>query len=452
MSIYGAMFSGVSGLAAQSQALGMISDNISNLNTVGYKGSTPRFQTLVTQTGVATKYSPGGVRGMPYQRIDTQGLLQNSASSTDLAIMGSGFFVVADTADAGIDKSFLFTRAGSFTVDSAGRLVTKSGFFLQGWRLDEDGNLPASATLLSDLETVAIPQITAAAVPSSGISLGLNLPSQAAISDEFQTTVQLFDKQGATQNLEVTWTKTAANSWSLSAALGGTGNFASDNTGTATLDDGQPTPVQIGTVTFAADGSLATVSAVTPASLPTPGFGGLDANGNLTFYVDYDGSAATTSAADRQLVTIDLGTPGAGDGVTQYASEFFTSQIDQNGRGIGAFAGIAINDQGTVTALFDNGQQRDIYKLPVAVFRNPNGLEAQNGNTYKATERSGDAVLAQANSAGAGVVTPNSLEASNVDLAEEFTNMIITQRAYSANAKVITTADQMLAELMQMSR
>src|SRR6185436_18934086 len=106
MSIYGAMFSGVSGLAAQSQALGMISDNISNLNTVGYKGSTARFQTLVTQTGFSGKYSPGGVKTQPFQRLDQQGLLQNSASSTDLAIMGSGFFVVADQATAGIDKSF----------------------------------------------------------------------------------------------------------------------------------------------------------------------------------------------------------------------------------------------------------------------------------------------------------------------------------------------------------
>jgi flagellar hook protein FlgE len=445
MSIYGAMFSGVSGLAAQSQALGMISDNISNLNTIGYKGSTARFQTLVTQTGFTNRYSPGGVNTKPFQRIDQQGLLQNSASSTDLAIMGNGFFVVADQANAGIDKSFMFTRAGAFTVDSAGRLVSNSGHFLQGWPLDDSGALPANATLLNDLETVQIPQITAAAVATNSIDLGLNLPSQAATNETFQTTVQLFDKQGATQNLVVTWEKTGSNTWTLSGELPGTGGpqFATDDTGTATLDNN--TTVPLGTVTFDSKGSLQSV---------TTGVGdyGTAAGGSLSFFVDYDGAAGTTSTADRQQITIDLGTIGTGDGVTQYASEFFTSQLDQNGRGIGAFAGISIDPQGTVKALFDNGQQRDIFKLPLAVFRNANGLQGQNGNTYLATERSGDPVLAQANSAGAGVVTPNSLEASNVDLAEEFTSMIITQRAYSANAKIITTADEMLSELMQISR
>ncbi len=450
MSIYGAMFSGVSGLAAQSQALGMISDNISNLNTVGYKGATPRFQTLVTESANSHTYSPGGVRSMVYQRIDQQGLLQSSASSTDLAIMGNGFFVVADQANAGIDKSYMFTRAGSFSVDAAGRLVTPSGMFLQGWPLDANGNLPVNTTLLSDLQTVEIPQITAAAVPTSGITLGLNLPSQAASGDSFQTTVQLFDKQGATQNLQLTWTKTGSNTWDVTGTLLGSGRFAMDGTTTTAtdFDNGQTTPVPLGTVTFDASGSLQLVSG---SGFGTDG-GAAATTGTLSFWVDYDGTDATGSAADRQQITLDLGTIGTGDGVTQYASEFFTSQLDQNGRGIGAFAGISIDEQGVVKALFDNGQQRDIYKLPLAVFRNPNGLLAQNGNAYFATERSGDPVLAQANSAGAGVVTPNSLEASNVDLAEEFTNMIITQRAYSANAKVITTADEMLNELLQVTR
>jgi len=213
----------------------------------------------------------------------------------------------------------------------------------------------------------------------------------------------------------------------------------------------QQPPVTLGSVTFDSYGSLLSVSNA-PADFGTGSGGTAGDPGSLSFYVDYDGSAGTTSAQDRQQITINMGTLGAGDGVTQYASEFFTSQLDQNGRGIGAFAGISIDKEGTVKAQFDNGQQRDIYKLPLAVFRNANGLQSENGNSYVATERSGDAVLAQANSAGAGVVTPNSLEASNIDLAEEFTNMIITQRAYSANAKVITTADQMLSELMQMSR
>lgn len=441
MSIYGAMFSGVSGLAAQSQALGMISDNISNVNTVGYKATSARFHSLVTDAASTTLYSPGGVRSLPYQKIDKQGLLQGSSSATDLAIIGNGFFVVADAADAGISKTYMFTRAGNFGIDTSGRLVTSAGYYLQGWKLDPDGNLPASTSLVGELETITVSVTTGSAQPTSNILMGLNLPSQAAVGETFETTVQLFDKQGATQSMRLVWEKTATNAWSVSGVLPATANFASNDTGTATLNNGQTTAVPLGTLTFGADGTLAAVAAT--------GFGALDSDGNLSFFVDYDGSAATTSAADRQRISLDLGTAGQGDGVTQYASEFFTSRIDQNGRGIGAFAGIRINENGIVTALYDNGQQRDIYKLPIATFRNPNGLEAVNGNAYRSSSRSGEPVLAQANTGGAGVVSPSSLEASNVDLAEEFTNMIITQRAYSANAKVITTADEMLEELIR---
>jgi flagellar hook protein FlgE len=170
------------------------------------------------------------------------------------------------------------------------------------------------------------------------------------------------------------------------------------------------------------------------------------------FYADYDGSAATTSTADRQLITLDLGTIGFGDGMTQYAGDYYPSIIEQDGLAFGAFTGITISDQGIVTALFDNGQLRDIFQLPIATFRNPNGLEARNGNAYLQTERSGDALLLQANTGGAGEVAPSSLESSTVDLAEEFTNMIITQRAYSASAKIITTADEMLEELIRIRR
>jgi flagellar hook protein FlgE len=438
------MYSGVSGLSAQSQALSMISDNISNLKTVGDKGTAARFQTLVTNSTSATSYASGGVRSTAAQRIDQQGLPQNSASGTDLSIMGNGFFVVSNTANAGIDKGFFFTRAGGFTTDATGRMMTTSGQFLQGWPIDANGNLPANSSLLSGLQTVAIPQTTAAAVPSSNISLGINVPAEAAVGDSFQTTVQLFDKQGSTQNFDIIWTKTAANAWDLTGTLEGTGNFASTDTAAATFDNGQATPVSLGSVTFNADGTLQAVTA--------GAYGSVDADGHLNFYVDYDGSAATTATADRQQVTLDLGIAGGGDGITQYSGEFRPSRIDQNGRSIGAFSGIAITSDGVVTALFDNGQQRNLYKLPLATFRNANGLEAQSGISFKATQRSGDPILAQANSGGAGVISPNSLESSTVDLAEEFTNMIITQRAYSANAKVITTADAMLSELLQISR
>ena len=133
MSIYGAMFSGVSALAANGQALGMISDNISNLNTVGYKNTEARFSTLVTNSALANKYAPGGVRSVPYQLVERQGLLQSSESSTDLAISGKGMIVVAEAANPGSGDRYLFTRAGQFSIDKDGYLVNTGGYYLQGW-------------------------------------------------------------------------------------------------------------------------------------------------------------------------------------------------------------------------------------------------------------------------------------------------------------------------------
>lgn len=564
MSLYGAMFSGVSGLAAQSQALGMISDNISNVNTIGYKGTTARFETLVTEAASRTTYSPGGVRSIPFQKIDRQGLLQGSASATDIAIVGNGFFVVNEDSVPGIGDNYLFTRAGNFTMDNSGNM-TANGYYLQGWRLDSAGNLPANTTLLTNLETVNVGNLTGAARPTSNMELGLNLPAQSAVNSVFTTTVQVFDKQGTPQTINLNWTKTATNTWTLTGELPGTAQFASDDTGTATF--GAPTTtysptatlastanftisgatgdvdgavgaftvnapagappstatitvdvggttftatvptvagddldntstltftdgtnsfdldlqgaavydldvagdrttlngnlnsaftavtfnnnaitgVPLGSVTFNADGTLGAVGGTAP-------YGSVNGTSQFQFYLDYDNDATTTSAQDRSLITLDIGTLGQADGLTQYAGEYTTKVISQDGLTFGSFTGITIGDDGTVTALFDNGQQRDIYKLPLATFRNPNGLQPQNGNAYLTTNFSGDPLLAQANAGGAGKIAPNSLESSTVDLAEEFTNMIITQRAYSANAKVITTADQMLDELINIRR
>ncbi len=564
MSLYGAMFSGVSGLAAQSQALGMISDNISNVNTIGYKGTTARFETLVTEAASRTTYSPGGVRSIPFQKIDRQGLLQGSASPTDIAIIGNGFFVVNEDASPGLGDNYLFTRAGNFTMDNSGNM-TANGYYLQGWRLDTAGNLPANTTLLTNLETVNVANLTGAARPTSNMELGLNLPAQSPVNSVFTTTVQVFDKQGTGQTVNLNWTKTATNTWTLTGELPGTAQFASDdtaaatfgvatttysptatlastsnftlasatgnvdgavgaftvnapagappstatitvsvggtaftatvptvagndldNTSTLTFTDGTNsfdldlqgaavydldvagdrttlgsnlnaaftavsfnnnavTGVPLGTVTFNADGTLGTVAGTAP-------YGSVNGSNQFQFYLDYDADATTTTAQDRSLITLDIGTLDQADGMTQYAGEYTTKVISQDGLTFGSFTGITIGDDGMVTALFDNGQQRDIYKLPLATFRNPNGLQAQNGNAYLTTNFSGDPLLAQANAGGAGKISPNSLESSTVDLAEEFTNMIITQRAYSANAKVITTADQMLDELINIRR
>jgi flagellar hook protein FlgE len=414
------MFAGVSGLAAQSNALGMISDNIANVNTIGYKGTTARFSTLVTQAATQTTHTPGGVMSTPYSFINRQGLLQGSSSGTDLAVAGQGFFVVNESATPGFGDDFYFTRAGSFNPDQNGNLVNAAGYFLQGYDLRTNPTPAPSASTFTGLETVNISNLSGSAAASTGISLGVNLPSTAAVTDSFSVTAQVFDSLGNAHDMDITFTKTATNTWDWAAS-------------DPTLDGGATssgTTVGNGTITFDTDG--------TPLTF-VPAASTIDITG------------FTTGASDS-TITLDLGSIAGTDGLTQFAGDFTISNIDQDGVRFGNYTGITISDAGIVTALFDNGQRQDIFQLPLGMFRNPNGLESKTGNVYLETNRSGNFQLNLAGNGGAGDIAPAALESSTVDLAEEFTKMIITQRAYSANTKVITTADDMLEELIRVKR
>jgi flagellar hook protein FlgE len=413
------MFAGVSGLAAQSNALGMISDNIANVNTIGYKGTSARFSTLVTQAATQTTHTPGGVMSSPYAFINRQGLLQGSSSGTDLAVAGQGFFVVNEAANPGYGDDFYFTRAGSFNPDQNGNLVNAAGYFLQGFNLG-NGAPPPSSSTFTGLETVNISNLSGSAAATTAISLGVNLPSTAAVTDSFSVTAQVFDSLGNAHDMDVTFTKSATNTWSWAAS-------------DPSLDGGATSSgsaVGSGDIVFDTDGTPLTFSPVAP-TITLTGF---------------------TTGAGNATITLDLGTIAGTDGLTQFAGNFTISNIDQDGVRFGNYTGITISDQGIVTALFDNGQRQDIYQLPLGMFRNPNGLEQKTGNVYLETDRSGNFQLNLAGNGGAGDIAPGALESSTVDLAEEFTKMIITQRAYSANTKVITTADEMLDELIRVKR
>src|SRR3546814_834907 len=185
MSIYGAMYSGVSGLFAQSQALGMISDNISNVNTVGYKGTQARFSTLVTRNSNPNNYSPGGVRSQPFQTIDKQGLLQGSDVATNVAVHGNGFFVVNASANPGLNSQYLYTRAGAFTPDDSGDLWNTAGYYLQGWRLNPDGSVAdgVNQNVLNGLETVNVANLTGNVKPTTTMWLSANLRSEEHTSE-----------------------------------------------------------------------------------------------------------------------------------------------------------------------------------------------------------------------------------------------------------------------------
>ncbi|MGF1626146.1 MAG: flagellar hook protein FlgE [Alphaproteobacteria bacterium] len=452
MSIYGAMTSGVSGLAANSQNLGMIADNISNVNTIGYKGSRARFSTLVTQSSTNSGYTPGGVAALPLRLIDQQGLLQGSSSPTDLAIDGSGFFVVNEGPNGGTGNEFLFSREGSFTVDSDGNFVNAGGFYLQGWPLDANEALPSNTSSISALETVNVAGLSTLAERTTEIQIGANLPATATVGQTETTNVTIYDSLGVPHDVELTWHYNGTNQWE--ARVTGM-TRTSDGVASATYDsdttDATPAAalsdtnyMVIGTLDFATNG--------TPTGGTGPVSMTLNFNPGGTQAFNFTGSGGELGDVASNQMSLALGTYGAASGMTFLDGPYTPKTLEQNGLPFGTYSGVSIDKDGIVTAFFDNGSRKKIYKLPLATFNNPNGLQSRTGNAYAQTADSGEYLLLQANTAGAGKISSASLEASNVDLAEEFTSMIITQRAYSANARIITTSDEMLDELIRLKR
>ncbi|NKB48431.1 MAG: flagellar hook protein FlgE [Alphaproteobacteria bacterium] len=440
MSIYGAMFSGISSLNANSQAMGVISDNISNLNTIGYKNTEARFSTLVTGTGSSTnRYSPGGLTASSFQAADRQGLLQASTSATDIAISGQGFFVV-NTDQVSSNGSFLFTRAGQFSVNANGALVNAGGYFLQGWPTLADGSFDVDQngiadptipdpTSLANLQSVDVTTLSGTATATSNVTLAANLPATALVGDTNTATVQVFDALGVGHNIALQWDKTVAvpATWDLSV----TGMTRTDN-GAASVSGATLAsfPLTIDTVVFNGDG---TPASFTPTALAIP-------------------AGDWTTAAAASSISFNLGSANQADGVTQFASNYSVISIEQDGVTFGRFESISIGEDGQVNALFDNGIERAIFRLPVATFANSSALDSRSGNAWAATTSAGSFFLNPAGTGASGTVSPASLETSTVDLGAEFTNMIITQRAYSASSRIITTADQMLEELVRIKR
>ncbi len=742
MSIFGAMQSGISGLAAQSTAMGAISDNISNVNTVGYKNNSVAFSTLVTKQTSSTHYSPGGVQPVSKQGINTQGLLAANSSSTALAVSGNGYFVVNSAAHPGESDTWAYTRAGDFDIDDKGYLKNTAGFYLQGWSLlPWDGNSNATVVNINginymkayynsagdtvyindnivdsrNLRPINLSTIGGSATPTQQISYGANLPSGDPIFSTSNPTAGgrhsvnalIYDSLGNASNMNLTYTKQSSNTWGMAASLPsgaasvsltgtrenskdsvadiyyaagqlefsslpdngsvititdqqtgqtfnfeflktpgataqagniavdissgivstsdltekfvsvinsvmpGANRFSADSnrvfieqsvgggalvidasktlsclqsavnpdengvaTGTFTInaiDDELKNTATISftstnaadyTGTFVVDGKTykfvntdpantteidlrqalnadGTVNTVKIAELITSaiklnvtepervsasgtsvefiptstgpdlsldfrGIAGLikgtGRNGNATTFADLTTTAVTlknsfnvnnteieagsivpavkfnadgtpkyyfvdsmqiewANGAQNMTGEYGQGTPisliqgnvGTNDGLTSLAGNFNTNYIKQDGAKFGSYAGVSVDQSGVVTALYDNGETRPIAILPLATFSNPNGMSALTGNAWIETDYSGQALLKMANTNGAGKVEANSLEQSTVDLATEFSNMIITQRAYSAATKIITTADEMLDELTRMT-
>lgn len=444
MSIYGALFTGISGLNAMSNALSATSNNIANVNTVGYKTDNASFSTLLTTNGATSTFAAGGVEAAKFQSIAQQGQIQSGTASTDLAINGSGFFITTNSADpVNNPGQTLYTRAGNFRPDGNGLLRNASGLYLLGWALDANGNPPANP---SALVPINLNDLTGTAQPTTQMTLQANLQSSQAVSaaagtytvgdlaaydtnpatgvqPDFEQPVQFYDSQGGARQLNLDFLKTGPNTWKYEAVYNG--NAA---------DVGGTNPVHSGTLTFNTDGTLATVDGV--------------AAGSTTFSIPF----AAISGLATQPLSINFGTPSQVGGTTQFDSASTITSSGADGALFGGLSGVNVDAQGKVIAVFDNGVQRAVYQLPIATFANPDGLTEANGNSYLQSQDSGAATYVAAKTGGAGSFASQALEASTVDLGTEFTNLITTQRAYSASAKIITTADEMLQELMQIKR
>jgi flagellar hook protein FlgE len=462
MSINSALWAGASGLLANSSALAAVSDNIANVNTVGYKRAQAVFSPMFESYGVNSRYVPGGVTTNNRFQISTGGLLTPGTSPTDLAIAGDGFFVVRPVAsNVEATDAVLFTRSGSFSADSQGNLRNDAGLFLYGWPVAADGSVTANPSDLSGLEAINLSSIGGAAEATTQVGVNGNLQaSQVVSADEatyaagasatnmasgtvtpdFQRSIQIYDSQGGARTITLSMLKSAtANQWHAELHVTPT----TDITTGAGLVDGQ---IATGTIAFDAQGEIDLTNTTLPLTLDFLSSTNTGALGATQYQW-----AASTGVAGQQ-VTLDLGSPTQPGGMTQYDSPSTLTSTQVNGSAFGTFTGVQVDNDGFVYAKFSNGIIRKTYQVPIATFVNPNGLNVEAGGAYSVTPDSGSYTFNVPGEAAAGTIASSTLENSNVDIATEFTSLITTQRAYSASSKIITTADEMLDEAIRMKR
>ncbi len=433
MSISSAFETGVSGLQANSQAVGSTAENIANANTVGYRRG---FTQMVTTTASSGNES-GILSVVAVDELDMAqpGGLISTNSSTDLAISGEGFFVVTVNPNETVESNYMLTRAGSFLPDENGDLVNPAGFYLAGYPYGPDGSIgDVDRSTVSQMETVNVGNISQSASATTGVSIFGNLPAQetgaATPGAPFNTSSEFFTPLGESQRVEFSWQPTAnANEWDLTF---GDQNGAALGSVTVTFND-----------SGALAGSPASYSNVTSTAVAPAAFAFDTVTGEATLTLD--------NGTTPQVLTVGLGAPDSFGGVTQFSGDF-TQTFDRDGSGTGELLRTEIDEDGILYGVFNNGERLPLYEIPVAVVDNPNGLIEEKGNAYSLSGESGSFQALQAKTNGAGVINSGALEGSNVDIAQELTDLIKTQRAYSTNAKVVTTADEMMDETTRLKR
>jgi len=436
MTISSALNAGVMGLNVNSTRLAAISDNIANSSTYGYKRTEVDFSSLVIEQRKST-YSAGGVRATSYKDVDSGGSLISTGNALDIALNGQGMIPVTDffgVNETAAQRDLMMVPTGGFAADENGNLKTQSGLYLLGWPVDTAGVVDSgSRDSAGGLVPVNIDVSQFTATPTRNISLGLNLPAESTLStatgEPFTLPVEYFDSLGLAQQLTFTFTPSvvatgASNSWSVSVVDNAGDPAASIADFTISFDDG------LGT---APGGSLASV---------TPGAG-------LT-YDAATGEIAIDVASGP--ISAFIGRAGETSGLTQLAAPFSPTNIVKDGAPIGNLQGVEINQQGFVEAVYNSGFRRTLYQVPVADVPNMNGLEAANNQAFRVSSDSGSLYFWDAGSGPAGEYAGYALMESNTDIAQELTQLIETQRAYSSNAKIIQTVDEMLQETTNLKR
>lgn len=404
------MFAGVSGLRSHQTMMDVVGNNIANVNTAGFKSAQVTFEEAFAQTlqgpsgsgnnrGGTNPLQIGlGVKVASIDGVFTQGGTQVTGRPTDLAISGDGFFILEQ------DGQRVYTRAGSFRWDESGNLVAPGGYLVQGWEAAADGTI-ATETEVGRL-TLPLSQVIDP-VETSTAQIGGNLSADLAVGDIHNTSIVTYDSLGDAHELLLTFTKTGTNSWDLDAEM-----------------DGNTVTLSATTVTFDTAGNLTSAGTITASGYTPPG-------------------------ADPIDITIDFQSSAP---LVQFGGTSTAEAFDQDGNAIGYLTNFFIGSNGTISGQFSNGETKVLGMIATATFSNPAGLIRVGETHFEASVNSGSSLIGEPGLGTRGAITAGALEMSNVDLAQEFTNLIIAQRGFQANSRVITTSDEVLADLVNIKR
>ena len=453
MSLLGAMTTAISGLTAQARALGHVSDNVANSQTVGFKRVDTNFTSYLTRS-THRLHMPGSVEARPDYTNTVQGTIEQTENPLAMAIAGQGFFSVAQSrggqgGDVLFDDRQFFTRAGDFSMDRDGYMVNGAGFYLEGWRVDQTGEPDRT-----NLAPIRVSELVFNPVPTRRIDLAANLPANvtpvvtvpgaapwAPAEPPVSSVIQIFDALGNQRQVTLDWWRLDTDTWRLRI------NPAGDTLAPA---DGRFVDIDFGgqisagpPVIMAPPGTISSITPRASTTGSTPILAGDSAS--LTFTTDYGFGA--------QAVDLRLGGYGVPTGLTLYAgTEYSVRNLSQDGVPLGSYSGVTVRENGDVAVNYDNGQTRIVARVPVVAFNDPDRLQRLDGQAFLRTVESGEARVTDPASNGVGKLVTGSIERSNVDIAAEFSKLILAQRAYTSNTRIVTASDEMLQDTINMKR